>query len=65
MKLKPIRFVHGYGFSTEAKVWFQLKDDLWFDFTLMSFRASANASCLSSTTSRDIGHAQNAREGLR
>ena len=40
MGLKPIRFVR-----TEAKMWFQLKDDLWFDFTLIPFRASANASC--------------------
>ena len=45
MRLKPIWFVHGYGFKTEVKVWFQLKDDLWFDFTLMPFRASTNASC--------------------
>ena len=35
MGLKPIRFVHGYRFRTKAKMWFQLKDDLLFDFTLM------------------------------
>ena len=65
MGLTPISFFHGYGFRTEAKMWFKLNHDLWFNFTLMLFRASANAAALSPTTSRDIGHASNAREGLR
>ena len=35
----------GPYFRTEAKMWFQLNHDLWFNFevTLMPFRASANA----------------------
>ena len=41
MGLKPIRFAHGNEFRTEAKMWFQLEDDLWFDCTIMPFRASA------------------------
>ena len=35
----------GTHFRIEAKMWFQLSHDLWFNFTLMPFRASANARC--------------------
>ena len=26
---------HGYGFRTEAKMWFQLQEDLWFNFNVI------------------------------
>ena len=35
----------GTHFRIEAKMWFQLNHDLWFNFTLMPFRASVNARC--------------------
>ena len=35
----------GTHLRIEAKMWFQLNHDLWFNFTLMLFRASANARC--------------------
>ena len=35
----------GTHFRIEANMWFQLNYDLWFNFTLLPFRASSNARC--------------------
>ena len=45
MGLKPIRSVDGNGCRTDANMWFKLNHDLWSNYALMPFQASADAKC--------------------
>ena len=45
MGLKPIRSVDGNGCRTDANMSFKLNHDLWSNYALMPFQASADAKC--------------------
>ena len=45
MGLKPIRSVDDNGCRADANIWFKLSHDLWFNYALMRFQASAYARC--------------------
>ena len=65
MGLKPISSINGYGLRAETKMWFQLNNNLWFNFTSLHFEHPLTSAALSPNTSRDIGHAQYVHQGLR